>query len=212
MNIIRIVKKGKADVTIQLDNDKNLILAVEVFLKSGLKKGTEISDDRFLYLVEQNKIFHIKQRAFRLLGRRQHSSSELKRKLWNKDYDRKLIEEVITELESKAYIDDEEFIKAFILEKSQTRNWSVNRLKSELIKRGISQKQIDLALSEQPKQFEKESALKLANKKYQQLLNRNLETKELRNKISTFLFSKGFNYELIKEVCDSIINIDSEEF
>ena len=73
MNIIRIVKKGKSDVTIQLDNDKNLILAVEVFLKSGLKKGDDISEDRFSLLIERNKLFHIKQKAFRLLTLRASS-------------------------------------------------------------------------------------------------------------------------------------------
>ena len=98
MRVLKVVKKGKNDVTIQLDDDKYLILKLEVFLKSGLKKGDEISEDRFSFLIEQNKLFYIKQKAFRLLGRRQHSSSELRRKLWNKDYEQKLIDEVIDTL------------------------------------------------------------------------------------------------------------------
>ena len=56
MLITRIVKKGKSDVTIHFDNDALLFLAVEVFLKSGLKKGNDISDDRFSFLIEQNKL------------------------------------------------------------------------------------------------------------------------------------------------------------
>ena len=101
MLITRIVKKGKSDVTIYFDNDSVLFLAVEVFLKSGLKKGDDISEDRFSLLIEQNKLFHIKQKAFRLLGRRQHSSSELKRKLWNRDYEPRLIDDVIEDLKKK---------------------------------------------------------------------------------------------------------------
>ena len=57
MIITRIAKKGKSDVTIYFDNDSLLFLAVEVFLKSGLKKGDDISDDRFSLLIEQNKIY-----------------------------------------------------------------------------------------------------------------------------------------------------------
>ena len=114
MQIIKVVKKGNSDVAIHFDNDSILFLAVEVFLKSGLKKGDEISDDRFSALIEQNKLFHIKQRAFRLLGRRQHSSSELRRKLWQKDYEQRLIDEVIDELTKNGYIDDKEFIRAFV--------------------------------------------------------------------------------------------------
>jgi len=211
MVITRIVQKGKNDVTIYFDNDSILFLAVEVFLKSGLKKGDDISEDRFSFLIEQNKLFHIRQRAFRLLGRRQHASFELSRKLWNKDYEQKLIDEVIEELQKKGYLDDKEFIRAFVAEKSKTKNWSTKKIKSELLKRGIDSKLIDRMLNGQTVESDFENAMKLANKKYEVLLKRNLEAKELRNKLSAFLFSKGFDYELIKEVCNRLMNDNLDE-
>ncbi len=212
MLIIRIVKKGKSDVTIYFDNNSMLFLAVEVFLKSGLKKGDDISEDRFSLLIEQNKLFHIKQRAFRLLGRRQHASSELSRKLWNKDYEQKLIDEVIEDLQKKGYLDDKEFIRAFVAEKSKSKNWSIKKIKAELFNRGVASKLIDEMLYEQPVESDLKSAMKLAKKKYEVLLKRNLEPKELRNKLSAFLFSKGFEYDLIKEVCDRLIKAYDEEY
>ncbi|MDZ7623228.1 MAG: regulatory protein RecX [Ignavibacteriaceae bacterium] len=208
MIITRIVQKGNNDVTIYFDNDSMLFLAVEVFLKSGLKKGDDISEDRFSFLIEQNKLFHIKQRAFRLLGRRHHATSELKRKLWNKDYEQKLIDEVIEDLQNKGYLDDKEFVRAFVAEKSKTKNWSVKRIKGELFKRGIASKLIDEMLVQHPKETDHESAMKLAKKKYEVLLQRNFEPKELRNKLSTYLFSKGFDYDLIKEVCGRLIKAE----
>jgi regulatory protein len=211
MIITRIVKKGNKDVTIHFDDDKFLILAVEVFLKSGLKKGDNLSEDRFSFLIEQNKLFHIKQKAFRLLGRRQHSTSELRTKLWQKDYDKSLIELVISDLNENGYLKDSDFISAFVADKSKTKKWSTNKIKSELIKRGLTPKQIDEILNEQPKETEYENALKLAQKKYMLLVNRNSEPKELRNKLSAFLFSKGFDYELIKEVCEKILKTKIEE-
>ena len=212
MQITRIVQKGKNDVTIHFDNDSMLFLAVEVFLKSGLKKGDDISEDRFSFLIEQNKLFHIKQRAFRLLGRRQHASFELSRKLWNKDYEQKLIDEVIEELQKKGYLDDKEFIRVFVADKSKTKNWSVKRIKGELFKRGIASKLIDETLIDQPREADIENAMKLANKKYEVLLKRKLERKELRNKLSAYLFSKGFDYDLIKEVCRKLLNDEHNEF
>ncbi len=212
MNITRIVKKGKNDVAIYFDNDSMLFLAVEVFLKSGLKKGDEIPEDRFSFLIEQNKFFHIKQRAFRLLGSRLHASIELRRKLWNKDYEQKLIDEVIEDLQKKGYLDDQEFIRAFVAEKSNAKNWSNKKIKAELFKKGIASKLIDEMLSEQPTESDLENAMKLGNKKYEVLKKRNLEPKELRNKMSTYLFSKGFDYELIKEVCDKLLKTEPEEY
>jgi len=212
MQVLKVVKKGKSDVTIYFDNDSLLFIAVEVFLKSGLKKGDDISDDRFSFLIEQNKLFHTKQRAFRLLGRRQHSSSELRRKLWNKDYEQKLIDEVIEDLQKNGYLNDKEFIRAFVAEKSKTKNWSIKRIKGELFKRGVASKLIDENLSERPVEADYESAMNLAKKKYEVLLKRNLKPKELRNKLSTYLFSKGFDYELIKHVCDKLLKAEPEEF
>ena len=205
MRVLKVVKKGKNDVTIQLDDDKYLILKLEVFLKSGLKKGDEISEDCFSFLIEQNKLFYIKQKAFRLLGRRQHSSSELRRKLWNKDYEQKLIDEVIEDLSKNGYIDDTEFIRVFVAEKSKTKNWSRKRIKSELIKRGLDSKLIDKILSEQYSESDFDNASTVAKKKVEVLTKRNLEKKELRTKLSTYLFSKGFDYEVIKDVVNQIL-------
>jgi regulatory protein len=212
MQVLSVVKKGKSDVTIHFDNDSVLFLAVEVFLKSGLKKSDDISEDRFSFLIEQNKLFHIKQRAFRLLGRRHHATSELRRKLWNKDYEQKLIDEVIEDLQNNGYLNDKEFIRAFVAEKSKTKNWSVKRIKGELFKRGIVSKLIDEILIQHPIEADHESAMKLAKKKYEVLLKRNLEPKELRNKLSTYLFSKGFDYELIKEVCAKLLKAESDDY
>jgi len=212
MKVLRVVKKGKSDVTIYFDNDSVLFLAVEMFLKSGLKKGDDISEDRFSILIEQNKLFHIMQRAFRLLGRRQHSTSELRRKLWNKDYEQKLIDEVIEDLKKKDYLDDKEFIRAFVAEKSKSKSWSIKKIKSELIKSGLASKLIDEILSKEPSDSDSENAMKLVKKKYEVLVKRNLEPKDLRNKLSAYLFSKGFDYDLIKEVCSKILKSEPEEY
>jgi len=206
MRVTRIVKKGKSDVTIHFDDDAKLFLAVEVFLKSGLKKNDEISDDRFSLLIEENKRFHIMQRAFRLLGRRQHSIAELKQKLWNKDYDKKLIDEVLTQLSESNYLDDKEFANAFVEEKLKAKKWSERRLKGELIKKGIKPDIISEVLNQKiSSNHNFENALTVAKKKYQSLKKRNLEPIELRNKLSTFLISRGFDYETVKEVCEKII-------
>ena len=66
MKIIRIVKKDARNVVIHFDNDEVLFLAVVIFYKSGLKKNDDISDDRFSSLIRENRLFHIKQRAFLL--------------------------------------------------------------------------------------------------------------------------------------------------
>ena len=210
MIVIRIVKKGKKDVTIHFDDDKFLILALEVFLISGLKKGDELSDDRFSFLNEQNKLFHIKQKAFRLLGRRQHATSELRRKLWQRDFEQKLIDEVIGALKKNGYLNDGEFIREFVVEKSKSKKWSSNKIKSELLRKGIDQKLIESSFEQIPKSEEFENAFRLGQKKYNTLIKRSEDKRELKQKLSAYLYSRGFDYELIRQVCSQIIkdNLD----
>ena len=175
-----------------------------------MKKGDELSDDRFSFLNEQNKLFHIKQKAFRLLGRRQHATSELRRKLWQRNYEQKLIDEVIDELRKNGYLNDGEFIREFVAEKSKSKKWSSNKIKSELLRKGIDQKLIESSFEQIPKSEEFENAFRLGQKKYNTLIKRSEDKRELKQKLSAYLYSRGFDYELIRQVCSQIIkdNLD----
>ena len=148
MRIERILKKGKANVLIEFDNNEKLILALEVFMKSGLGKNDNLSVDRFSSLITENRLFFIRQRAFRLLGRRLHSTGELRNKLLEKMYDKQLVDSVIEELESKKYLNDQEFAAQFIREKISVKKWSRKKIYSELIKRNIKRQIIEIALGD----------------------------------------------------------------
>jgi len=204
--INRIVKKGNRDIIIHFEDEEILILALEVFLKSGLKKGDELSDDRFSFFIKENRLFYIRQRAFRYLGRRLHSASELRTKLRQKSYEIDMIDQVISELKDKNYLDDSEFASVFVEEKFRSKMWSEKKLKAELIKRGIKSSIISEILSDK---FSDEdifnNALTVALKKYKILRERNLDLQNTKKKLTSFLNTRGYNYETIKQVCDKII-------
>ena len=210
MKITRIVKKNAGNVVIHFDNDEVLFLSLDIFYKSGLKKNDEISDDRFSSLIKENRIFHIKQRAFRYLGRRQHSSSELRIKLIQKSYETELINEVLDDLKNKNYLDDEEFAKMFVEEKIKLKLWGEQKLRSELIKRGIKSEIISDVLRNKISDEDKlNNVMIVASKKYDTLKNRNLDNDVIKKKLVTFLNSRGYNYDVIKEVCDELLKEDN---
>ncbi|RKY90706.1 MAG: hypothetical protein DRQ01_08780 [Ignavibacteriae bacterium] len=206
MIINRIVKKGAKDIIIYFEDDEFLILALEVFLKSGLKINDELSDDRFSFYIRENRLYHIKQRAFRYLGRRLHSAFELRTKLRQKGYEIEMIDQVISELRDKNYLDDSEYALVFVEEKFRSKMWSENKLKSELIKKGISSSVISDVLSKKfPDEGDFNNALTVSLKKYKILQERNLDLQTTKKKLISFLNSRGYNYETIKQVCDKII-------
>ena len=206
MIVSRIVKKDARNVIIHFDNNEVLFLSVDIFCKSGLRKNDDISDDRLSSLIKDNRIFHIKQRAFRYLGRRQHSISELRIKLKQKGYETELINDVLDDLKNKNYLDDTEFAKMFVEEKIKLKLWSEQKLKSELIKKGINTEIISDVLRNIISDEDKlNNAMIIAEKKYNALMNRGLNNETIKNKLITFLNSRGYNYDVIKEVCDELI-------
>jgi len=206
MKVTRIVKKDARNVVIHFDNDEVLFLSVDIFYKSGLKKNDEISDDRFSSLIKENQLFHIKQRAFRYLGRRQYSTSELRIKLKQKGYETEYINEVLDDLKKKNYLDDTKFAEMFVEEKIKLKLWGEQKLKSELIKRGIKSEIISDILRDKISDEDKlNNAMIIASKKYDTLKNRNVKNDVIKRKLVTFLNSRGYNYDVIKEVCDDLI-------
>ena len=211
MRVIRIVKKDARNVVIHFDNDEVLFLSVDIFYKSGLKKNDEFSDDRFSSLIKDNRLFHIKQRAFLYLGRRQHSASELRIKLKQKGYETELINKVLDDLKNKNYLDDTEFAKMFVEEKIKLKLWGEQKLRSELIKRGIKSDIIsDVLRSIISEGDQVNNALILASKKYDTLKNRKLDKDVIKKKLITFLNSRGYNFDVIKDVCDELIKEENQ--
>jgi len=206
MKINRIAAKGKKDVTIYFDNNITLVLALEIFLKSGLTKGSEIPEDRFSFFGDENKKFLLKQKAFRLLGRRQHSAAELKAKLLNRNYNVNLVDGILKDLIKNGYLNDREFAAAFIEDKIKLQKWSKRKLRAELMKRGLNPELITELMNEKVSDNDNlNSALEVAKKKYDSLKKKKLEISELKNKLTAFLLSRGFDYEIIEEVSGKLI-------
>ena len=207
MKVSKIVKKDARNVIIHFDNGDVLILSADVFFKSGLKKNDVISDDSFSFLVKENKLFHIRQRAFGYLGRRQHSTSEIRVKLIQKGYETELITEVLEDLLKNNYLHDLEFAKLYTEEKKKTKLWGKNKIKSELIKKGVKSDIIKEVMSEYLNEdIEFDNALITARKKYKLLKLRVSDKKSLKHKLISFLNGRGYNYEIAGKVCDELIN------
>lgn len=209
MKIIRVVRKDEKNVIVYFDNDVKLILSEDVFYNSGLRKDDKVSDDRYSFFIEQNILYHIKQRALSFLSRRFHSERELFQKLKSKSYEEKLIKIVLQNLKEHSFIDDKNFASHFIEEKLKRKKWGMNKIKSALYTKGVSSKIIDELLKEfDNTENNLESITEIASKKIIQLRKRNVDEKKLYQKVITFLLSRGFDYESSSDVCRKIIKQD----
>jgi regulatory protein len=203
MRIERIEKKNDKDVTITLDDGEKLFLSYDIFLKNGLKKNDEISESRFSFLIEENQKFHLKQKAFRYLGRRLHSSYELKLKLKQKGYRQELIELIIAELINSNYINDYEFASLFAEENIRNKLWGRKKLEAELFRKGIDRSIISKVTDEKfYNGDELSAAMELGRKKIKSLSSRGIENEKLKTKLVSFLLTKGYEYDTCRRVIE----------
>ena len=205
MRINKIVKKDASNVVIYFDDDQKLIIAVDVFFKSGLRKYDEISEDRFSFLIKENKKYFIKKRALHFLNRRIHSEYELKQKLLKKEYAPKLIAEVLAELKKNDLLNDEKFAEAFISEKLKIKKWGKNKILAEIFKRGINRKLFEKVVLEIDEESYIKSAEEIAKKKFNVLKERTNDNQIIKRKLFSFLTSKGYEYETIKNVANKLL-------
>jgi regulatory protein len=209
MKIDRVSRKDEKNVSVYFDNGERLILSEDTFFNSGLRKGDEISEDRFSFFIEQNILYHIKQRALSFLGRRFHSERELLIKLKQKSYEERLIKLVLNELREKSFIDDQVFANHFVEEKLKKKRWGNNKIRSALFSKGVSASIIDEVLKLFDSEVDQnEAALGLAKKKFEKLKLRESDERKLKQKIISFLLSRGFDYEVASEVVSKLIKND----
>lgn len=211
MVVERIVKKDDTTVIVYLDNSEKLFLSYEVVLKNGLKKDSEISEDRFDFLVGQNKKYHIRQKALSYLARRIHSKRELETKLRQKHYEKDLIISVLDDLEENNIINDETFALHFADEKINRKKWGIIKVRNELMKKGIVSEVVDDIIkiyAGSENQFD--NALQLARKKLKLVSTRESDSRKVKQKVLSFLISRGFGYDLSVEVVNELVRDDKD--
>jgi regulatory protein len=136
--------------------------------------------------------------AYRLLGYRQRSEVELRDKLRAR-FNKAAIDTVIERLRDKHMVDDTAFAQ-YWRERRETLNPRSRRMVSiELCKKGIDKEVINKVLCGYN---DEENAYRVVKKKAQLYSKKGYD--EFRNKISSFLIRRGFNYEVTSQTVDRL--------
>jgi len=202
--IITVLQRKGNNVLVCFDDGEFITIDYRTVLDSGLRKNDSIDQKKIEWLINENDFLKAKDSAFRFLGRRHHSSSELRTKLITKKYSKEIIEKVLIDLKDKNYLDDEQFAIAYIEERAVKKKVGVNKLKAELFKKGIDRKIVDEVVKNVDSELSYEQALSLAKKKSTFLKQKKIDRKKLRSKIFSFLSSRGFESDIIMKVLNEL--------
>lgn len=173
--------------------------------------GKEISKEDLERLLGEAEIGKLMERMYGLLGRRQRSEREIRDYLKQLSFKKKIkdeqeiselvVNELIEKLKGKRLINDLEFARAWVQSRSKKKGKIA--LKSELFQKGIDREIIEDAISSQSSAT---SETQIAKTLLEKRIGRwkNLPMVEIKQKALRFLLSRGFDYEVAKEVLSKI--------
>ena len=138
--------------------------------------------------------------AFKLLGYRQRSEQELRRRLLMKGFSKATAEEITRRLSESGYMDDRATASALRLKAEEGKFLGLGGARQYLRRMGISRGDADEALEGYD---EMASATRLAEKKMNLIAGS--PQAEARKKLSGYLRRRGFSYETVRKTIDAFI-------
>lgn len=149
------------------------------------------------------KNYSAKEYALFLLKRQDRSRGEISKKMHLRKFAPEEIEETIKFLESHKIIDDERYARNYVKNQIVNRPQGQYLLRQKLIEKKIDKSLVDVILEDKEDEF-----LILARKAAEKWLSLHQDIRDqsiLKNKLSMHLSGRGFSYDQIKDVVESVI-------
>jgi len=201
---IEVQKRNNERVNIYLDGEYAFSISMELVYKEGLKSKMEIDIDRLRDIADKEGYLKCKSTALKIIEKSYKTEKEMRDKLKQKEYTDNQVEKTIEFLREYNFINDESYVNAYVNDKISSRGRQ--KIKYDLIRKGIDSNLIDEKLSNIDSDDEKNTAFNLAKKKYNNIKKSESDSYKLSGKLYRFLMSKGYNYEIIKDVVRKVMN------
>ncbi|MFD0698308.1 regulatory protein RecX [Paenibacillus sp. GCM10027628] len=200
LSIITLVekqKRGRHRYNIFLNDEYAFSVHEDIMIKHRLLKGEMIDPEQMAVILRDEERNNAYTKALRMIGRRQHSSSEVKRKLKEHGFEPPIIQWTCDTLEQQKYINDEEFAKMWTEHRIYSQRKGRNLVRQELQQKGIHKELVQGAMQTIDPDEELQGALKVARTKWKQTSG---ETIDKKRKTAAFLMRRGYTGSVVSKV------------
>lgn len=204
-------KKNKDRISIFLDDEFAFGLDEGVFLDSGICKYMELEEEYIEETLKKEDYRKAENYAIYLISQREYTEKKLRDKILSKGFSEEQSDRIVNKFEKYGYIDDENYAERFVRTKQKVSKHGKYKIKSSLYEKGIDKDIINRCMSEFDEDIELENAKSFVIKKANSLKSKNLDKYKLKQKITAYLASKGYGYEIIKKAINSC-GIEEEDY
>lgn len=189
---IEVQKKNPKRVNIHLDGE--FAFSLDRFVAGWLTMGQALDEEKIARLQVEDGQEKAHRQAMLFLGIRARSEMEVRRNLEKHDIPPSLVEQTIARLREERLLDDGQFARAWVSNRSEFRPRSRRALGIELRRKGLTEADIKSATADVD---EDALAYTAAQKRMPRLAG--MEWLDFRKKMSEFLARRGFGYEVITQ-------------
>ena len=193
--IITDIKPGrKGNILVYADGKYILSVPREIFLKSGINRGSEIDEKDIENITFEIDSYKAKSRALNLLSYRAHSKKELQDKL-KRRLDEKSAKIAADKMEQIGLLNDENYARDFASHLQKNKMYAKKRISYELSKKGINEEIISEVL-DNLELSEDETLEKAASKK-------SSENEKEKRRLIAHLMRLGYSWSQINRFLNS---------
>lgn len=189
--------RNKDRVSVFIDGVFALGLHIEVAEALSLREGKSIEPAALEEMAQREELRRARDAALRFLGTRARSRTEIRRRLERGGFEPEVIEGTLEALASHGYVDDVEFSRQWVEERSEGRKLGSRRLAAELRQKGVDREVIGAALGQVDPDVEVQQATGLAQKRHAQLASE--EPWAAKRKIAAYLQRRGYSWEVCEQ-------------
>lgn len=134
---VEVQKRNKDRYSIYIDGEYSFGIYENVLINYGLCKGMKIEKDFLEDVLKKEEQECANSYALKLLNFKMRTTQEIRKRMREKEYTDDIIDETIDYLNYLNYLDDEDYARKFIRDKSNLKNMGKERIKRELYMKGI---------------------------------------------------------------------------
>lgn len=209
---IELQKKNKNRVNVYLDGEYAFSCSTELIYTEKINMGDKLDLQKLKRLIEEDDYIKCKNDSLNVLEKTYKTENEIRNKLVVKGYEEATINKVMAFLKEYNFLDDSKFCDLYIKEKLRTQ--SRNKIKYDLIRRGIEERLVKEKLEtvkDIQENVEESSIFELARKKYEIVKKNEADKRKQYKKMSEFLLRKGYSWEDVKKVLNFLLQYEVEE-
>ncbi|ERI90158.1 regulatory protein RecX [Clostridiales bacterium oral taxon 876 str. F0540] len=200
---IETQKKNIDRVNIYINHEYAFSCSAELIYIHKLKVNEKVDLDDLKEVIDQDNFMKCKNAALKIVERGYKTEKQVYDKLIQKEYEEAYVEKVIEFLKNYNLINDREYAKLYINDKIKLQGR--NKIKYDLIKKGIEEHIIEDMLENSDKHISESAALSIAEKKYRSLSRSENDQKKIYKKLGEFMLRKGYSWGEVKLVLNSIL-------